>query len=248
MGRLRRIAAPLAALAGLGLGAPALACSPAPGYRVPSSLELVAQADAIAIGLVASGPDLRAVATDRTHAPPVMFELEYVMKNGTEQNRIEVEWAALIDAPEGASDPDELMLAHPDAYAGACVRTIFVRHGHVLLFLKRDARGRMRIMDLPFARVAEDVAGRDGRWTRAVGEYLVIARLPRDQWKDALAARRADLLKQVDDPDALAIAEDMRRQIEGETHEEYLAALDRQDAAHERFLAVMNAEMPDMEP
>lgn len=206
-----RLAAAIGMIAGLALAAPVLACEPAPGYRVPTNLELVALADVIAIAHVRSGPDVSAIRPGIATFPTTKFDLLRLLKGKTQAMRVEAEETFLMKSPAGLSHPRELRFAHPDGYAGPCTRHVFVAGSTVLLFLVRDNSGNLNIMDLPFARVSEDVRGDGSLWERAVREYIAIATLPKTRWDAALLERRQSLGRNPGDRDAVAIATDMAR-------------------------------------
>lgn len=197
------------------LAAPAAhACSVAPGYRVPTTLELVAQADAI---IVAQPVDQQNTADGE---PEILFASLVILKGASGRDdgrdRIVASGPGVL-APETAaarrSDPRELVRAHPEAYEGGCVRMTFHPKQWVVLFLKREGDG-YRVISYPFARTAEDTALPDSRWLKAVREYIAIAALPPAVRRARMEVRR-DLLKARGDPDSLAIAADIARELAG---------------------------------
>lgn len=208
---MRRILLPLALLA----SAPAAyACSVAPGYRVPTTLELVEQADAI---IVAEPWDQR---TRGDGAPEIMFASLVILKGApdreVEGDRIVVHAPGVLETTTGAarsSEPKELVRAHPEAYEGGCVRSTFHPKQWVLLFLKREGED-YRVISYPFARTAEDTALPDSRWLKAVREYIAIAALPPSARRARMQVRR-NLLKARGDADSLAIAADFARELSG---------------------------------
>ena len=60
---------PLAAL--LACASPALACSVVPGYRIPTNLELVADADLIVLGRVVAGDEAAQEHLGRLRVDPI---------------------------------------------------------------------------------------------------------------------------------------------------------------------------------
>ena len=197
------------------LAAPAAhACSVAPGYRVPTTLELAAQADAI---IVAQPFDQRATAEG---APEIVFASLVILKGApgreVKDDRIVVNAPGILsveEQPARPSDPRQLVRAHPEAYEGGCVRTTFHPKQWVVLFLKREGDD-YRVISYPFARTAEDTALPDSRWLKAVREYIAIAALPPATRRARMAVRR-DLLKARGDADSLAIAADIARELAG---------------------------------
>ncbi|MGV3458408.1 hypothetical protein [Sphingomonas sp.] len=197
------------------LAAPAAhACSVAPGYRVPTTLELAAQADAI---IVAQPFDQRATAEG---APEIVFASLVILKGApgreVKDDRIVVNAPGILsveEQPARPSDPRELVRAHPEAYEGGCVRVTFHPKQWVVLFLKREDDD-YRVISHPFARTAEDTALPDSRWLKAVREYIAIAALPPATRRARMEVRR-DLLKARGDADSLAIAADIARELAG---------------------------------
>jgi len=204
----------LLALALLASAPAALACSVAPGYRVPTTLELVEQADAI---IVAQPWDQR---TGDDGAPEIVFASLVILKGApdreVEGDRIVVHAPGVLETTTGAarsSEPKELVRAHPEAYEGGCVRSTFHPKQWVLLFLKREGED-YRVISYPFARTAEDTALPDSRWLKAVREYIAIAALPPSARRARMQVRR-NLLKARGDADLLAIAADFARELSG---------------------------------
>lgn len=197
------------------LAAPAAhACSVVPGYRVPTTLELVAQSDAI---IVAQPFDQR---TGADGDPEILFASLVILKGApgreVKDDRIAVYAPGVLEpetAASGRSDPRELVRAHPEAYTGGCTRYNFHPKQWVLLFLKREADG-YRVISYPFARTAEDTALPDSRWLKAVREYIAIAALPPAARRARMKVRR-DRLKARGDADSLAIAADIARELAG---------------------------------
>lgn len=188
---------------------PAAACSVREGYRIPTTLELAAQADAIVLAKVEGGSSVPGPASDAglTLAPVLAIK-------GQLPARLTMPgWLESGRARATRSDPGELAQANPDAFGGACNRYIFARGMTLLLFLKRDG-ATWRVISAPFARTAEDVRSFDARWVKAVREYVAVAALPKSAQRARLIARR-DLLRSKTDADSRAIAADMDRELAG---------------------------------
>lgn len=204
----------LLALALLASAPAAYGCSVAPGYRVPTTLELVGQADAI---IVAQPSDQR---TGGDGAPEIVFASLVILKGAPDRevggDRIVVHGPGVLKTTTGAArsrEPKELVRAHPEAYEGGCVRSTFHPKQWVLLFLKREGED-YRVISYPFARTAEDTALPDSRWLKAVREYIAIAALPPSARRARMQVRR-NLLKARGDADSLAIAADLERELSG---------------------------------
>lgn len=90
----------------------------------------------------------------------------------------------------------------------------------LLLFLEKDEAGKMRVIDASFARTLEDVPGADSLWVRAVRYYAGVARLPRDQRKQAMKAEMARLRATGLKDDAL-LAADINRQVKRKRTQNY---------------------------
>ncbi|MBX3594003.1 hypothetical protein [Sphingomonas sp.] len=181
---------------------PAAACSVVPGYRIPTTLQLVEQADLIVLARVEDGrggtdddPELKLVPilTLKGVNPPPKLDMAGALETGN-----------MRATP---SDPTEIVRANPDAYTGACNRYVFRRGATLLLFFRREGQGYVQISQ-PFARTAEDVTGIDSLWVRVVREYIAIDEFPPALRRARLAARR-DLLRTKADPESRAIAADM---------------------------------------
>lgn len=190
------------------------ACSVAPGYRVPTTLELVEQADAIVVAQAWDPKESK--DGERQLAFKSVVTLKEPPGWGYCLDRI-IAWAVGMLAtkahPATPSDPDELVRANPEAYAGGCTRSTFDPDTWVVLFLKREGDS-YRVMSHPFARTAEDTALPDSRWLKAVREYIAIAALPPEMRRARMQVRR-DLLKARGDADSLAIAADIERELSG---------------------------------
>ena len=128
----------LAVFACLAAPLPAAACSPVPGYAVPTNMELTAEAELILLAAVTGGTPM-----DEAGAPDTM--------------RVDIQPIAalkgnLADAPKTLpialatgrfatlSNPYELQHAHPLAYIGGCVRYMVpVSYTHLDVY-KRQMR------------------------------------------------------------------------------------------------------------
>lgn len=188
------------------------ACSVRAGYRVPTTLDLVREADVITVARVASQVDAPAWEGRKVRFVGGIFLKD--RRGLPEGSRIEVVMPGVIAAPDmpaTPSDPAELHRANPEAYEGGCTRQIFAEDVPVLLFLKRDGIS-YRALSYPFARTAEDAPDLMSRWVKAVREYGAIGALPVAAQRARLAVRR-DLLRERGDADSLAIAEDMDREL-----------------------------------
>jgi hypothetical protein len=193
---------------------PAAACSVVDSYRVPTNLELTAQADMILLGTIERGegePDQSPFSREIVVRPTLL------LKGAALPAEVRIN-GYLSDDPRDvvASDPRDLLHPNPGAMFGGCVRYIFRRGMQVVLFLHRDMRngeGRLRLAGSPFARSAEDVPSPDAPWVKAVRIYAEIAALPEGQRRAALVAHRDALRARTGDADAALLAEDIDRQL-----------------------------------
>ena len=231
---------------------PTIACSVAPGYRVPTNMELVERADLILLGTVApgdSGPD----GTDRQM---IAVEPVAALKGAMPSGPIAIPAMIATGTEAELSNPYELEDAHPQSLAGACVRYVFPRGSRVLFFLDRQD-GAWREAGGPFSRWAEDVLADDAPWLQTVRFYIEVARLPEEDRAAALTARRDELGALGDDPVAQLIAADIDRQLAGPNAplgepfppgpghpQEWDPAADAVDAADEAADAAPDADTP----
>ena len=200
----------LAVAALLAAPLPAFACSVAPGYRVPTNLELVERADLILLGTVTDGD----FAPDSSDEQMISVEPVAALKGATPTGPIALPAMIAPAAEMQLSNPYELREPHPQSLAGACVRYVFPRGSRVLFFLDRQD-GRWQEAGGPFSRWAEDVLTDDAPWLQAVRFYIEVAKLPEEDRPAALTARRNELGELGDDPIAQLIAADIDRQLAG---------------------------------
>lgn len=185
--------------------AAALACSPAPGYSIPTNLQLAADANAIIVGQVTggdgSGIDVRPVTALKGLLPAESIRLED-MAIGP------VEPATALDFAE----------PHPEAFTGGCIRRTFAPGAQVLFFLRRDDAA-WRPAGGPFSRWAEDVSGADDPWVQLAILYAHAAQLE-DAERAALLGDQVEALQARGaaaggDRAALAMAGDIERSLAG---------------------------------
>jgi hypothetical protein len=205
-----RFLSQLAVAALLAAPLPAFACSVAPGYRVPTNLELVERADLILLGTVTDGD----FAPDSTDEQMISVEPVAALKGAMPTGPVALPAMIAPAAEMQLSNPYELKDAHPQSLAGACVRYVFPRGSRVLFFLDRQD-GNWREAGGPFSRWAEDVLTDDAPWLQAVRFYIDVAKLPDEERSAALTARRNELAELGDDPVAQLLAADIDRQLAG---------------------------------
>lgn len=215
---LALIAAPVLA----GAPAAALACSVVEGYRVPTNLELAAEANAIVLGQVVGATEA-ATAPDEALSAAIEVRPLAALKGLLPGGALVIPGMALAPGPSSASGaagaPLDFAQPHPDALAGACIRRTFPAGATVLFFLKRE-NGGWAPAGGPFSRWAEDVSGPEAApaspWVQLATLYAHAAQLPASERAALLADQLGALQARIDadavDEDAtLAMATDLER-------------------------------------
>lgn len=207
-----RFLLPFAVLALAAAPLPALACSPAPGYAVPTNMELVAGADMILLATVTGG-----TAIDDADGPDAMrIDIAPVtaLKGDMAAAPTTLPIALAPDRFAIPSNPYDLENAHPLAQIGGCIRYMVPKGSRLLFFLDRR-EGQWVPAGGPFSRWAEDVLTDDAPWLQAVRFYIDVAELPESERAAALKARRAEWAANDGDPVARLLAADVDRQLAG---------------------------------
>ena len=137
-------------------------CSVGPGYRVPSSYELVKAAEVIVLAHCESFDGRK-----------FKFRAVKVLKGAFSGNSFEIEGN---DHFQGPSFPDDLDSVRPGALTGSCFAFDYrVDHDYVL-FCRRIDTG-LSVSGPPFSRINEVVDGEASPWSRAVQRYCEVASL-----------------------------------------------------------------------
>jgi hypothetical protein len=211
-------AAPGLLVAALLVAAPVAgsACSVGPDYRVPTNLELAAQAESIVLARVIAGEldpgedpfestvTVRPLAAVKGPLP----QGDIVLKGLMLTRDAGQEYAAL-------SNPYEFEVAHPISYIGGCIRYLFPLGTTALFFLRPDPEEVWAPAGAPFARWAEDVPDADAPWVQLVRLYVRAAELPEEDRAELLEGEREALAARADDPIAQLMARDIARQLAG---------------------------------
>jgi hypothetical protein len=199
--------------------AAARACSPGPGFVVPTNLELAGHADTVVLARVVG-----AHRDEDGRQTAVVIRPFETIKGEPHQGDVALQGMTLADGsnPRGSrvSDPYELAKPHEQAYAGACIRTVFPLGTTALFFLRTDHEGMWAPAGTAFSRWAEDVTDPQSPWVQLTRLYTVAAALPREDRAPFLEDEREALLARAgqDDPTApLArlMADDIARQLAG---------------------------------
>lgn len=194
----------------------ARACSvPAP-YQVPSTLQLVEQADVIALARIVDGGPYSGAQGAYAEARLAGLIPIAAIKGEFSGKQI-VFGSALLELPgtdmqATPSDPRNLVNAHPDAFAGSCNRDIFRTGMIVVTFLKKEGSGLTPIVPA-FARALEDVPTPDSLWVKAVRMYAAIAEKPKAMRRAEMRRQRDVLANEIDDPDARLLALELDRAL-----------------------------------
>lgn len=199
------------AISGLALLPPAAAhaCSPAPGYRVPTNFELVQRAALIAIVQVDAGPE-GSIASGQWADPHVRIGPMQVLKGVLPKQPLTLQ--GVVSRSDGTafeSAPTPLGAPHYSSLAGACVRQYYAKGGLILAMYEKQGDS-LRPIGAPFSRALEDIESYDSLWVRAARLYIDMQRRARDGGlRDVVIAERDRLRGQGSDMEAQAIAADL---------------------------------------
>jgi hypothetical protein len=200
---------------------PTLACSVTDDYRVPTNLELAADAEIIFLGKVLSGP----AEMEKLSKAELVVEPIASLKGDVSSQPLKLPGMIAPSRFAVKSNPADLNQAHPLAYIGGCIRYMFVKGSTVLFFVSHaekafggevpaELKGILMPAGGAFARWAEDVPSADSAWVVATKIYVKAAALPKDQQKQFLETQR-DALLRAPAPYSRLIAADIDRQLAG---------------------------------
>lgn len=211
---MRYLASALALALAAG-AAPALACTPAPGYAVPTNLELAQTADLVLLGEVVGGTS---GAVLEPQASKIEIRPIAALKGLTPSGNLVMPGMQLAgpgdEAAAATSEPLAFGDAHPSAYTGACIRRVFPPGAHVLFFLER-VDGEWAPAGGPFSRWAEDIASDTAPWVQLARFYVEAVRLPEADRQALLQEQQEALAVHTDQPEAVAMAADIERSLAG---------------------------------
>ena len=215
MPELRTLAVTLAAAVMLA-SAPAAACSPGPGYRAPTNLELAGHAETIVLARV-TGQHL----DERGQPTAVVITPLAAVKGELPQGDIALAGMRAVGRDRTSlSPPLEFERPHPDAYSGACIRTTFPLGTTALFFLRTDHEGMWAPAGTAFSRWAEDIADANAPWVQLARFYAIAAELPPENRGPFLEDEREALLARAGEAGesgelARLMAADIARQLAG---------------------------------
>ena len=190
---------------------PAAACSLGPGYRAPTNLELAGHAETIVLARVTGQH-----RDERGRPTAVVITPLTAIKGELPQGDIALAGMSLAEGARGeTSRPFEFERPHPDAYSGACIRTVFPLGATALFFLRTDHEGMWAPAGTAFSRWAEDVADADAPWVQLARLYTIAAGLPPEDRAPFLEDEREALLARTGEPLVQLMADDIARQIAG---------------------------------
>ena len=191
----------------------ALGCSVTADYRVPTNLELAAEANAIVIGQVVGAAEAQAEPGEALSGAIEVRPLA-TLKGLTPGGALVLPGMALAPAgAPGAAAPIDFAEPNPEALAGSCIRRTFATGVTVLLFLTRHDGGWAPAGG-PFSRWAEDVGGPGDPWVQLTTLYAHAVWLSPDErealLQDQLEALQARIAA-APDPATQAMATDIER-------------------------------------
>lgn len=196
----------------LAIVSPVQACSVVSGYRIPTTLELVDQAEAIVLARVADGG-----ATTESGLKEVRLVPFALLKGPTMPPEIHFEGAMLSNEQfkAVASDPRNLVDANPDAFSGGCQRYVFDEGMIIVAFLQRYD-DKLMPDGSPFSRSLEDVPSPESLWVKAVKLYVQISALPKSQRRKEMLRLRDHLGFEIEDADSRLLALELHRALRDE--------------------------------
>lgn len=196
----------------------AQACSVSGSYRVPTTLQLVEQADAIVLARVVDGGPIAFEPAARLGVRSARLVPFAAIKGDYAGRRIVFDYAALEMPSELAtpSDPRNLIDANPDAFRGSCNRYVFKPNMIVVAFLKKDGKDLVPYAPA-FSRALEDVPNEDALWVKAVRMYVAIAQKPKSSRLKEMRRQRDILGFEIEDPDARLLSLELDRALHDPT-------------------------------
>lgn len=194
----------------------AQACSVPASYRVPTTLQLVEQADAIVLARVVDGGPSTFESFARIGGRLARFVPFATLKGDHSERRIVFPDASLELPSAGVratpSDPRNLVDANPDVFSGSCNRSVFKKDMIVVAFLKRDGENFVPFAPA-FSRVLEDVPTANALWVKAVRMYAAIVAKPKSSRRKEMARQRDSLQFELNNADDRLLALELDRAL-----------------------------------
>lgn len=187
----------------------ASACSFAHTYHVPTTIEMVDQADAVVLARIHGSHRDRESGFTRAELVPFS-----VLKGGFFPGRVFLEDAIIASSkhPATPSDPKNIVDPNPDALSGGCRRNVFNKGAIVVAFLQ-EKNGKYIVHAPALSRALEDVPSSDALWVKAVKVYIQIATFPISQRRKEILSKISQLEHFKTDPDSEIIANDLKKSL-----------------------------------
>jgi len=207
--KLNLLALVLVALAVRSAGA----CEAVRGYRIPTNIELVQDADVIVLARVVSGPaPSAAIGVPWSDPGQVVLDPVETLKGSQAGQTLRLFGVTVERNGQPVKPaPTPLTEAHPSASEGGCVRQKYAIGTLVVAMFKQSRQG-LKELAFPFARQTEDVSGPDATWVRAVRYYVAASQGSRSAQRRAFARLKVKLAADGDRKDG-EIAEDVGRYL-----------------------------------
>jgi hypothetical protein len=189
------------------------ACEPVRGYRIPTNIELVQNADVIVLARVVSGPAPTAkLGVPWSDPGQISLNLIEPLKGSSAGEALRLFGTTVERGGQPVrAAPTPLTQAHPSAYEGGCVRGKYSSGTLVVAMFKTSPKG-LRELSFPFGRQTEDVASPDATWVRAVRYYVAASQGSRTAQRNALTKLKIKLSADGNREDR-EIAEDIGRYL-----------------------------------
>lgn len=195
----------------------AQACSVLASYRVPTTLQLVEQADAIVLARVVDNGPSTFEPFARVGGRLARLVPFAVLKGDYSGQRVAFADASLELPSAGLratpSDPRNLVDANPDVFSGSCNRLVFRKGMIVVAFLKRNGKGFVPFAPA-FSRALEDVPNANALWVKAVRMYAAVAAKPKSLRRQEMRRQRDSLQFELNDPDSRLLALELDRTLQ----------------------------------
>lgn len=199
----------IAALSFIFTATPALACTVAQGYRVPTNFELIERADLVVLARVESqtSPD-----PAEWFKPNVWLSPIRAIKGALPRTPLGLRGTVTNRGVPVLPQPTALDQVHASTMWGACIRQVYAKDTLVIAtFVKGKDGGYIQIA-APFSRAVEDVESENGLWVRTATLYATMQGRPGER-AAVIKAEVTRLEGLAGDPEAAAIAADLRRNI-----------------------------------